>query len=81
MPATITVKNIPDVVYDRLRASAGSHHRSINSELIACLERVLLPRRIEPEERIARARQLRAGVRRRSVGGREIAQAIRSGRP
>jgi plasmid stability protein len=81
VPATITVKNIPDAIYGRLRVAAQTHHRSINSELIACLERALLPRRISVEERIDRARQLRAAVRRPAIGRREIAQAIRAGRP
>lgn len=81
MPASITVKNIPDAVYERLRASAETHHRSINSELIACLERTLLPSRISVEERLARARQLRAGISRPGVSRRAIARAIRAGRP
>jgi plasmid stability protein len=32
MPA-LTVKNIPDDLYDHLKVSAKAHHRSINSEL------------------------------------------------
>lgn len=36
---TITVKNIPDNLYDRLRQSAEENHRSINSEIILCIER------------------------------------------
>ena len=81
MPTSITVKNIPDAVYDRLRVSAETHHRSINSELIDCLERTLLPRRINVEERLVRARQLRAAVGRPTVSRRDISRAIRAGRP
>lgn len=39
MPATLTLKNIPDAVYERLKRSAEAHRRSVNSEAIACLER------------------------------------------
>jgi plasmid stability protein len=58
MPA-ITVKNIPDRLYEYLKASAHIHRRSINSELIVCLERVLLPTKIPPHELITTARALR----------------------
>lgn len=60
MPTTLTLKNVPDEVYDRLKWSAETHRRSINNEAIVCLEAVLVPARIRPEERLARARALRA---------------------
>lgn len=62
MPTTLTLKNIPDDVYERLRAAAEMHRRSLNSEAIVCLETVLMPTRVSPSERLARARQLRAGL-------------------
>src|SRR5574337_1820244 len=60
MPMTLTLKNIPDEVYQRLKAAAEIHRRSLNSEAIVCLEMVLAPARIALGERLARARQLRA---------------------
>ena len=42
MPVTITLKNIPDDVYKRLKLSADTHRRSLNGEAIVCLEAVLL---------------------------------------
>ena len=60
MPVTITLKNVPDVVYEQLKVAAEVHHRSLNSEVIACLETVLLPVKKAPLERLARARVLRA---------------------
>ena len=36
MPTTLTLKNIPDDVYDRLKASAEANRRSMNSEAIVC---------------------------------------------
>lgn len=62
MPMTLTLKNIPDEVYQRLKAAAEIHRRSLNSEAIVCLESVLAPARLAPGERLARARQLRAGL-------------------
>jgi antitoxin FitA len=81
MPATVTLKNIPDPVYLRLKESAAAHHRSLNSEVIACLERVLLPARVSPEERLARARQLREGLAAGEFKPEDIAEAIEQGRP
>jgi antitoxin FitA len=81
MPANVTLKNIPDEIYDSLKASAETHHRSLNSEIIACLERVLMPRRIGADERIGRARQLRAAARPAIFSRRQIARAIKTGRP
>jgi plasmid stability protein len=62
MPTTLTLKNIPDEVYERLKASAEAHRRSLNSEAIVCLESVLIPGRVPVSERLARARALRAAL-------------------
>jgi len=78
MPMTITLKNIPDGIYAQLRQSADRHHRSLNSEVIACLERVLLPVAIEPEERLARIQRLRQPS---AIKASSIDKAKRTGRP
>ena len=38
MPTTLTLKNVPDDIYERLKLAAQAHRRSINSEVIVCLE-------------------------------------------
>jgi len=81
MPVTITLKNIPDDIYARLKEAADAHHRSLNSEVIACLERTLLPTRVPAQERLARARQLRQGIATGKFGTAEIDKAIDQGRP
>lgn len=60
MPTTLTLKNIPDEVYARLKLSAASHRRSLNSEAIVCLESVLTNARVDPNHRLVRARHLRS---------------------
>lgn len=80
MPTTLTLKNIPDEVYERLKASAVEHRRSLNSEAIVCLESALLPGRIEPAERIARARALRGTLGKTKFRAREIDALKREGR-
>ena len=81
MPTTLTLKNNPDSVYERLKLSAEIHRRSLNSEAIVCLESVLLPTRIMPDERLARARELRAALSQGKFHARDIDAAKREGRP
>jgi plasmid stability protein len=81
MPTTLTLKNIPDAVYDRLKLAAEMHRRSLNSEAIVCLESVLLPTKMMPSERIARARELRAALPAAKFRARDIDAAKREGRP
>lgn len=81
MPTSITLENIPDDIYARLREAAESHHRSINNEIITCLERILLPSRVPAAEHLARARTLRKGLKDRTFGAKDIAKAIEQGRP
>lgn len=81
MPVTITLKSIPDTIYTRLKEAEESHHRSLNSEVIACLEKAFLPAKISPDERIARARALRDRLKDRTFNSTDIADAIVQGRP
>lgn len=62
MSTTLTLKSIPDEVYQRLKASAEAHRRSLNSEAIVCLESVLLPDKVSPAERLTRAQALRSSL-------------------
>jgi plasmid stability protein len=80
MSTTLTLKNIPDDVYKRLKASAEAHRRSLNSEAIVCLEAVLLPGRVSPREHLARARALRATFGGAKFTAREIDALKREGR-
>lgn len=77
---TLTVKNIPDELYDHFKVSAQAHHRSINSELIHCLETSLLPRKAEPQELLVAARALRQQVRAKRISANDIDAARNEGR-
>lgn len=81
MPTTLTLKNIPDAVYERLKAAAETHRRSMNSEAIVCLEAVLMPTKVAPSERLARARELRAALTQRTFLASDIDLAKQQGRP
>ncbi|HEY0972476.1 MAG TPA: Arc family DNA-binding protein [Gemmatimonadales bacterium] len=56
---TLTIKNVPDELYERIKESAAEHRRSINSEIIVCLERALASHRLDPEALLARADAMR----------------------
>ncbi len=58
MPTTLTLKNIPADLYERLKLAAEARRRSLNREAIVCLETVLPPRKMTPGERLMPARQL-----------------------
>ncbi len=81
MPTNLTLKNIPDEIYERLKAAAEQHRRSLNGEAIVCLEAVLLPARVTPAERLARARELRAALAPRTFRATDLDQFKRVGRP
>ena len=78
---TITVKNIPDELYQRLKSVAESNRRSVNSEVLKCIEDAVYTRRIDPEEVIANARRLRELTSRYPVDDEELFRAKAEGRP
>jgi antitoxin FitA len=54
---TLTLKNIPDRLHAMLKESAERNRRSLNSEILARLERELAAPAVDPE---AHAKQLKA---------------------
>jgi antitoxin FitA len=81
VPASITLKGIPDEIYDRLKSSADANHRSLNSEVIACLETMLLPRRTTAAQHLAAIRAIRARLPKAEFDHDAIDRAKRTGRP
>ncbi len=79
MPA-LTIKNIPEDLYNELKFAAEQHHRSINSEVIVCLKRTLFPKRISPEERLNIIQTLRSQIPPNDIAPDDIDQAINDGR-
>lgn len=68
---TLTLKNIPEDLHERLRERAARHHRSLNSEVLACLRAVLTSERVDPDALLAAARHAREGI-----GGRLTARVL-----
>ena len=80
MPA-LTIKNIPDTLYQQLKTAAELHRRSINSEVIVCLEKTLAATKITPADRLSRIEQMRSGIKTNNITPEDIELAINSGRP
>lgn len=58
MPANLSIKNVPDDLADRLRRSAARHHRSLQGELMAILERSLVAERLSAADTLERVRRM-----------------------
>jgi plasmid stability protein len=79
MPS-ITVKNIPDELYELLKQSARDSHRSLNSEIIACIERAVRSQRLDPDQFLVTARRLREKTAEYRISDDDLTQAKGSGR-
>jgi len=78
---TITIKDIPDDLYDALKSTAEKHHRSINSEVIIRLKQVLLPHLVTPQNKLANIQRLRAQITPNIITADHLKDAISEGRP
>ena len=77
---TLTIKGLPDPLYRRLKQQAEAHRRSLNGEIIVCLERALGAARPEPRTWLAQARALRARLQGRPLSDRQLRAARGLGR-
>ncbi|MBO6535414.1 MAG: Arc family DNA-binding protein [Balneolaceae bacterium] len=73
--ANITIKNIPDEVYEQLKERAKRNRRSINNEVIHLIESQFRANQINVEEVLYKARKLRSKMK-GSLTEEEIRQAI-----
>ena len=58
MPVSLSIKNVPDEIANRIRLRAKRHHRSIQGELLAILEDAGESRRLTAEDAAKRLRAL-----------------------
>jgi len=77
---TITVKKIPLEIYDKLKQSAKTNHRSINSEIITCIERAVHSQPVNPDQLLANARKLRNKTAFHPITDSAFARAKTAGR-
>lgn len=60
--STVTVKDLPEKLHRLLKARALRHRRSLNSEIIACLEATAAPQKLDADSLLVRAAALRRRV-------------------
>lgn len=77
---SLTIKNIPEGIYERLKAAAAANRRSINSEVITIIDEALQSRRIDPESWLPAVRQIREKTADYSITEKELDEAKRAGR-
>ena len=57
--ATLTIKSIPETLHARLKAKAAENRRSLNSEVIVCLEESTANLRTDRTTTLERIRKIR----------------------
>jgi hypothetical protein len=78
---TLTLKNIPDDLYAQLKEYARINRRSINSEIILCIEKAIRSNRLDAESMLTTARNLREATSEYIITDDEFDQAKTEGRP
>ena len=78
---TLTLKNIPEPLYEQLKKVASLHRRSLNSEILFQLEEALTPRRRDVSALIENARAVRERTAHYRIGEEELDRARNTGRP
>ncbi|HEX6807950.1 MAG TPA: Arc family DNA-binding protein [Gemmatimonadaceae bacterium] len=80
MPA-LTIKSLPDPLYRRLKQRAAAHRRSLNSEILVCLEQAVAAEPANPRAALARADALRQRLRVPRLTDARLRAAKAAGRP
>ncbi len=72
---TLTIKGLPDPLYRRLKEQAEAHRRSLNGEIIVCLERAVGSGRPEPLTWLSEAVAFRERLRLQPLTDRALRAA------
>lgn len=76
----LTIKNIPEHIYEGIKSRARANHRSINGEVLSILEHAVSLPPIEVQATLERARRVREFTAQYSVTADEIEKMINEGR-
>ena len=79
MPS-LTLRNIPDPIYEKLKTLAGQNRRSLNSEALTLLEESVGAPRPSVQAHIERVRELRKMYKGPALTPAAIEAAINHGR-
>lgn len=77
---TLTIKNVPPEIYERIKVQAKNNHRSINGEVISILEKALSIPPIDVQTTLERTKKLREMTAHYVTTADEIEKMIDEGR-
>ena len=80
MPS-LTLKNVPEPLLRQLKAQAARHRRSLNHEVIVCLESLTQSVPIDADKLLAKVRQLRQAPKKTRLTDRTLNALKAAGRP
>jgi hypothetical protein len=81
MAKNLTLKGIPEALYERLKREATANHRSLNSEIIHRLSLSTDAPRVDPETYLSELSVLQSRLRVRRLTGATLRAAKSEGRP
>ncbi len=79
--ASLTLKNFPQPLLRQLKAQAARHRRSLNHEVIFCLESLTQSIPIDADKLLAKVRQIRQTPKKARLTDRTLNALKAAGRP
>ena len=76
----LTIKGMPDELYLALKERAERNHRSLNGEIIACLERVIQSPSLDVDRWLANVARLRGEAKLPRLSTTQLARLKNRGR-
>jgi len=76
---SITLKNIPTEIHESLKQMAKIHHRSLNNEIISCLQRYTHHEESQTQSILEKARFNRSKIN-KVIKAKQITSALKEGR-
>lgn len=78
---TLTIKGMPDALYRRLKRRAAEHRRSLNGEILYCLEFATAAEAVDPAAFLARVDAVRERLVMPALTEEALRRAKSAGRP
>ena len=77
---TLTIKNVPPEIYERIKTQAKNNHRSINGEVISILEQAISIAPIDVKTTLEQTKKIREMTAHYVITADEIENLINKGR-
>jgi len=78
---TLSIKRVPESLYRELKKRAAEHRRSLNSEVILCLELATAAEAVDANAALAKADEIRRSLRIPRLTDARLRAARAVGRP